>query len=136
MARAIEFRYWDEEEKEMIYYRNPYTLCGKTVLVLDDMESRSYVDSDDVEIIEDLMQFTGLPDKNNKKIFDGDIVKFLTFEYGNENIIETTGVIVWSDARFAWYVTGKYNNLLSHIIKTEIEVIGNIHENPELLEDK
>lgn len=73
-------------------------------------------------------QYTGLCDKNGKKIFEGDIV-LLDFSDG----IPETGDIVWSrtDARF------KFNSpdgTEYGIDVTDVfEVIGNIHDNPELL---
>lgn len=59
-------------------------------------------------------QFTGLTDKNGKKIFGGDIIK----QINSYDKLEMTGFVRFS--KFA--------------IKTNCEIIGNIYDNPELLE--
>lgn len=72
-------------------------------------------------------QFTGKTDRNGKKIFEGDIVK--NGDY--------TMVVVWYDfhAAFmmAFRVDGDYYEAISNS-NIYLEVIGNIHDNPELLE--
>jgi len=76
-------------------------------------------------IPETVGQFTGLKDKNGKKIFEGDCLK------GREGIY----VIEWSDnsAKF----TAMNNIFTIYQASASIyEIIGNIHDNPELLEDK
>ena len=86
----------------------------------------NWVECDPI-IPETVGQFTGLADKNGKKIFEGDIVK-----YG-----EHTMVVVWYDflASFtlAFSVDGYYHETMSKS-DTYLEIIGNIHDNPELLE--
>ena len=81
-----------------------------------------------------LMQSTGLKDKNDKLIYEGDIVKFY---FDNDEI---TGVISWSyDDSIGFYINttdyfkDKYITDYD-FLKEEYEVIGNIYENPELLE--
>ena len=72
-------------------------------------------------------QFTGLTDKNGKKIFEGDIVDILT-----EN--EEIGVVEYEDGGFLVSADGFCVDFHSNIYGTDLEVIGNIHDNPELLE--
>lgn len=82
-------------------------------------------------------QYTGLTDKNGRKIFEGDICRFNRF-----NTVYV-GRIVFdiNPASFVmWYhsIVGAYGETATHKMLiyecVEIEVIGNIHDNPELLE--
>ena len=78
-----------------------------------------------------LMQFTGRLDKNDKEIFDGDIVKVLnslyTVFYDSEK-----GSFRLKPHDKRWHTD--YMSNFSH--GGNFEVIGNIYQNPELLEDK
>ena len=90
-------------------------------------------------------QFIGLADKNGKRVFDGDIIKFHKYRY------EPDWVGVVSYEHCSYIATGRmplayekrineeafycpFEVVISGIDKTTIEVIGNIHDNPELLE--
>lgn len=70
----------------------------------------------------EIMQFTGLYDKNSKEIYEGDIVKHATDEGVYKVIFEDGG----------FYVLSSYD--FQTINEYPLEVIGNIYENPELLE--
>jgi uncharacterized phage protein (TIGR01671 family) len=79
------------------------------------------------------MQYTGLKDKNGREIYEGDIVRY---KLGGEWIV---GEVLY-DVGFARYIkraeklgnTWNYKDLSSYIGTTS--VIGNIHEDPEILE--
>ena len=82
-------------------------------------------------------QYTGLTDKNGKRIFEGDICKFKRF---NDVHIGKVVLNVTTASFIMWYqpIVGAYGEkatqkmLLS--VCDNIEVVGNIHDNPELME--
>ena len=84
-------------------------------------------------IPETVGQFTGLTDQNGKKIFEGDILRFSYT--GRNHGVEGTEAVVFKNGKFGveW---GWHRELvaLDGFANTTIEVIGNIHDNPELLE--
>lgn len=69
------------------------------------------------------LQYTGLKDKNGKKIFEGDIAIF-----GSDPAEQ----IIFKDGAFRW--GGDFDYILQICEEYNIEVIGNIYENPELLD--
>ncbi|EAE0294195.1 hypothetical protein AFX43_08090 [Listeria monocytogenes] len=116
--REIEFRAWDKEVKEMDY--NPS--------VIEIWQNKPINEQFRLESEEKLvwMQYTGLKDKNGKKIFEGDIC---WEEYG-----ECYGVVKFEDAKFLYL----WENIAEDLweVADSIEIYGNIHENLDLLEGK
>lgn len=129
------FRVWDKTNKEMLEWEE-----------LDLNKERG---EDEITIFEptgqfahpiffyDAMQSTGLKDKNGIEIYEGDIIDkgYLSFMYDEIGAVEF-GIGADSDGYHAeqWlgWITDKGSSVLD--VHRNCEVLGNIYENPELLE--
>ena len=134
--RTIKFRAWDKEYEKMTYFDDEdYEYNPPLVFRLDQVfkKNSNYDDYEDFEYNDitdkvEVMQYTGLHDKNGKEIYEGDIVKSFfvdTDEAGNE-IYKYYIIEVKYDEVLCSYKIDKFMNL---------EVIGNIYENKELLNE-
>lgn len=122
MNDRFKFRIWDKKLKKLAKWNdNPYHnmeimnyICVENPVT--DWKHEDYI----------LMQSTGLKDKNGKLIYEGDILKD---KYGALHPISWNVKGFYEADTFA--VAGFYN-----AIQEDMEVIGNIYENPELLESE
>ena len=126
MNRILKFRVWDKINKcwyEPIFEAHKGRLKELTITLSGDLDMRTMEGTMHSSMFPDqyeLMQFTGLHDKNGKSIFEGDIVKddtlIMRIEYINSSFC-------------------KCNDKGNWIIHSHdcLEIIGNIFENPELL---
>ena len=90
---------------------------------------------DCVEVVH-LCRYTGLKDKDGKdgkEIYEGDIISFVVFDcFGNDR--QYKGVVRWSDFGFVVEVSDDSFDLGWVAAKQDVlKVIGNIHDNPELM---
>ena len=135
MSREIKFRAWLKEEEKMV---NVETM-DFTDKSMQYLEKNEIIDAyllrrmifDDVE----LMQYTGIKDKNGVEIYEGDIV---LIRIDKTNILHKT-VVKFKHGTFIADIIGDNDYIyLFHFgfNKDDFEVVGNIYENPELLEEK
>lgn len=144
--REIKFRAWDKKKKEMldssiIICLNGTLFCAtptKCILNYNLTPIKDFI----------LMQYTGLKDRKGKEVFEGDICKDPEFsdivqvkfgcdygkEYGNDYVdagFGLQGIHPYSNGRVKWS-----KDRLNTRYAENLEIIGNIYENPELLEAK
>ncbi len=132
--RSIRFRAWHKKERKMLDVQDiSFTKSGRCVgarcfhAEIHGGFWYYYIDEDI-----DLMQYTGLKDKNGKEIYEGDIVKTL-YVFSSDI---PHGQIKFKKGRFfvEWMNEDEEMNDILHIHAKASEIIGNIYENPELLE--
>lgn len=142
--REIEFRVWDSRKKSYFNKKDiaidnlgnifVFEVCDDNdadlwhVRILSDLDNERYV----------IEQTTGLTDKNDKAVYEGDIIVQKPL---SKNSIGWTGKVIFKEGAFMAevYERGKivmYLFLSEFNAEKTCEVIGNIHENPELVEEK
>ena len=125
MNREIKFRMWHKKSKKMFDVESINFKDRSLNMWNSGMYTLSTFSLDDVI----LMQYTGLHDKNGKEIYEGDIVKALISGrwFVGKVIYEHSGftIDVMNNKELEFGRRG--------IIEHWTEVIGNIHDNPELL---
>lgn len=85
---------------------------------------------------ETICQCTGLKDKNGKLIFENDIVAYWD-TYSTENgqsEADCIGKVVWDDETISFQVTNRLSAESYEVLGDECSVVGNVFDNPELLE--
>lgn len=139
MSRPIEFRAWTGHT--MMYQDQQYLGSFIRRVVMQIMLDRAIDEPRDHEsylpagtsIDDYLLEYTGAKDRNQRKIFDGDILE--AKEYWGERDYAT---VVWNDQQLQWYLIR--NGSLYEPLRTPFAsghfafvVVGNTHENPDLL---
>jgi len=134
--REIKFRAWDKKEKAMVYdvivkgiwksKIDPFTWFVEVIKDFDEFDEPIYFNPYDVE----LMQYTGLKDKNGKEIYEGDVVECVSCKEKDRKY-----KVTWCD-KFLGFVLEHKKEKYQISIFNDFKVIGNIYENPELLEEE
>ena len=123
--REIKFRAWDKVKREMFepkeFVRNHYALNCQTDLVgliFSGMENAQHFE---------LMQFTGLKDKNGKEIYEGDILQWGKYDKYK---------VIWNKRDCGFVVEWLKKPTIHEELDSDFTIIGNIYENQELLDSK
>ena len=126
--REIKFRAWDKEYKRWTNYSiaddlqrfyDKHTGCWKT-----DKEGKRFI----------LCQYTGLKNNEDREIYEGDIVKAISFA-------RWIGIVKYSDGNQAFIFDDLdkkyrgYSTVFINQFDDGFEILGNIYENPELLNE-
>jgi len=134
--REIKFRAWDKDKKQIVF-PNRFVLVGG---IIDSVYIDTYAGVNEEGILFkrmdriknfELMQFTGLKDKNGKDIYEGDVIatqqRDVLFEviFGFNSDGNTYG---WN-----YRSISKPKHIYSADNPKRLEIIGNIYENPKLL---
>ena len=127
------YRAYDGSSLNRMYQPDEVLVGDGNIWIIDeDSVVGEWIVNNDLE----LMQSTGLKDKNGKEIFEGDILACKT----DDEVINLN--IFWDEEHALFmFESKKYNKQepLAELVENNtypFEIIGNIYENPELLEDK
>lgn len=129
------YRAWDNVKKEMFKDTFAITESGQVVVV----EQESVASSPDYVFVDNLviMQSTGLRDKNGKEIFEGDVL-----EIEDEEEVLGNAKLTWDNEQAVFMIEAisvddiaPFHEILSDE-SYSYRVVGNVYENPELLEEK
>ena len=126
------FRAWHNELGRMMLVNTMFFFANE----LEELELNDSIMNDNIPVYPDeieLMQSTGLLDKNGKEIFEGDIVRQVRTQPTTENEI-IIGVVTMIEG--TWLIMNDCEQLASKLWSEtdENEIIGNIYENKELLD--
>jgi uncharacterized phage protein (TIGR01671 family) len=126
-------RFWDTENKEMIYNKFNNNTLGVEFFYYEN--KRGFARSLYSLLVNPRfipMKPTGLKDKNGKLIYEGDIIARESIEIGD--IFQSfTGAVEFTQAQY--FITDNENKISAPLFDeiAEIKIIGNIHENSDLL---
>lgn len=125
--RTIKFRGKRVENGEWVYgYLQKYQETHASRLCICAVSVRTWRDALLYEVVPDTVgQFTGLLDKNGKEIYEGDVVNF-------DNYLQGRSYVEFDRGCF-WVASHNYTTTLTYRVSLHTHIVGNIHDNPELM---
>ena len=137
------FKYWDGEFKQMCDVR-AIVWHNNMIANIELFDSKTMFRHPNMFYEHALLQYTGRKDSNGREIYEGNILRYTRFGWrcpghpqDNTHLV-TYYKVIWDEAECAFKVDNK--NMTGSLCfddsrakKNEVELIGNIYENPELL---
>lgn len=132
--REIKFRAWDKKRNVMIGSDYPKNWCNNKDEWYEDEDKMYLLMIEEISVNKDfqLMQYTGMKDKNGKAIYEGDIVKAV--KSGRFSGIRDTYEVKWEEEYAGFYPFVCCDYGATSYYQHPLVIIGNIHETPELLQ--
>ena len=136
--REIKFRAWGKAGKGERFNMWSDVSIDSSIIGI-----RPYIGDQSFLLEATIMQYTGLKDKNGKEIYEGDYFVCHDYPFYNDELRNYIGEIYWDDLnlQWAWDIHAISDRVrgcacgggMFDVIGRDIEIIGNIYENPELL---
>ena len=123
--RGIKFRVWDKKNN---HWLEPDFFCISLSGILWIFNDAEHLQQDEF----DIQQYTGLKDKNGEEVYEGDIVHYLM------GAIDMVGSVGWDTLNSCFAINANkddetWHPLILSFAEYGYEVIGNVYENPELV---
>ena len=128
--RRLKFRAWGGEGKKYYVYFSLFSQSEEEFVKSDTADADGGRRTHYKHLIDDVEQFTGLNDKSGKPIFEGDVVKW---KQPHDEVDDRTYTDEVTDVT---YGEGAFYPIGSPYCQGPYEVIGNVHQHPELLTPK
>lgn len=142
--REIKFRCWDKKSKKMrqvteiVFNTGFYMESNDNSVKLIWVKGQDIIENKEIQIQREkdfiLMQYTGLKDKNGKEIYEGDILENIFTNYKDIELFREKYIIKQNICGWELRNVKKPKQHRTFQILSKCEVIGNIYDNPELLE--